>query len=92
MIVQHVIIKGRVQGVFFRDYTRKRALLFHLTGWVRNLPNGSVEALFCGDEKMISKMLNWLKQGSPQSRVDDIKADNMQITEIFSTFEIRYQQ
>jgi len=90
MIARHVTVRGRVQGVFFRDYTRKQAIFLCLTGWVRNLPDGSVEALFCGKDKMVDDMLNWLKQGSPQSKVDNIRVDNMQIEESFSTFEIRY--
>ncbi len=90
MITRHVIVKGRVQGVFFRDYTRKKALLYTLTGWVQNLPDGSVEALLSGDKKMVAAMLNWLKQGSPQSIVDTIAVEDMDVNENFSTFEIRY--
>ena len=90
MITKHVVVKGRVQGVFFRDYTRKQALQFNLTGWVRNLPDGSVEALFCGDEKKVSDMLSWLKLGSPQSRVDSFQINNIHSDESFSTFNIRY--
>ncbi len=90
MITKHVVVKGRVQGVFFRDYTRKQALQFNLTGWVRNLSGGSVEALFCGDKKNVSDMLSWLKLGSPQSRVDSVHIDDIHSDESFSTFNIRY--
>lgn len=90
MITKHVVVKGRVQGVFFRDYTRKQALQFNLTGWIRNLSDGSVEALFCGDEKMVSDMLSWLKLGSPQSRVDSVQINDIYSGESFSTFNIRY--
>ena len=90
MTTKHVVVKGRVQGVFFRDYTRKQAIQYDLTGWVRNLPDGSVEALFCGKEKMVSDMLAWLKHGSPQSRVDSVETDNIHSNETFSTFEILY--
>jgi acylphosphatase len=57
---------------------------------VRNLPEGSVEALFCGEEKHLTSMLSWLKQGSPQSRVDSIHVDDFLSNEKYSTFEIRY--
>ncbi|MBW2658532.1 MAG: acylphosphatase [Deltaproteobacteria bacterium] len=87
---KHVIVRGKVQGVFFRDYTRRQAVKENLTGWVRNLPDGSVEALFSGEEKYLSAMLNWLKQGSPQSRVDSIHVDDLIPDENYTTFEIRY--
>ena len=90
MLTRHVIVKGRVQGVFFRDYTKRYALQFNLAGWVRNLSDGSVEALFCGDEKMVSDMLSWLKRGSPQSRVDSVHINVVHSDESFSTFNIRY--
>ncbi len=90
MITRRVIVKGRVQGVFFRDYTQKKALHYTLTGWVQNLPDGSVETLLCGDKKIVAAMLTWLKQGSPQSRVDTISVENIDVNEKFSTFEVRY--
>lgn len=90
IITKHVVVKGRVQGVFFRDYTRKQAIQHNLTGWVRNLPDGSVEALFYGEEKMVSDILSWLKQGSPQSRVDSVHSDDIHSDETFPSFEIHY--
>ena len=90
MLTRHVIVKGRVQGVFFRDYTQKKALHYRLTGWVRNLPDGSVETLLCGEKEMVSAMLAWLKQGSPHSRIDSIIVDDIDINKEFTTFEIRY--
>lgn len=90
MIKKHVVVTGRVQGVFFRDYTQKQAILYSLTGWVRNLPDGSVEALLCGEEEQVSHMLSWLRQGSPQSRVDSINIDDLHSTDIFLSFEILY--
>ncbi len=66
----HVWITGRVQGVFFRAYTRDAAHLIGVTGWVRNLPDGRVEAVFEGDAEKIEKMVKWCYDGSPMSRVD----------------------
>lgn len=69
----HVWIKGRVQGVFFRAYTLDAAQLFGVTGWVRNLPDGRVEAVFEGEADKVGKMIEWCREGSPMSRVDDIE-------------------
>lgn len=68
-----VQIRGRVQGVCFRMYTEEEALSRNLTGWVRNLPDGSVEALFEGDHKIIEDMIAWCHQGPPAARVQDVK-------------------
>ena len=65
----HALVHGRVQGVFFRDYTRREALHLGLTGWVRNLATGSVETEFEGNPDQVKGMLDWLSIGSPQSLV-----------------------
>ncbi|GBF34296.1 acylphosphate phosphohydrolase [Desulfocucumis palustris] len=70
---KHVLISGRVQGVYFRVYTREAAVGFGLRGWVRNLPDGRVEAVFEGEEQAIEKMLEWCWKGSPSSRVDKVE-------------------
>lgn len=85
----HVIVEGRVQGVWFRDSTRRQALTFNLTGWVRNLPDGSVEAMLYGAEADVSSMLEWLKEGSPQSRVDRLQIKERASSEQLDSFEIR---
>jgi acylphosphatase len=69
----HVWITGRVQGVFFRAYTRDAAQLIGVTGWVRNLPDGSVEAVFEGEADKVEKMIEWCGEGSPMSRVDRVE-------------------
>ena len=68
----HVWITGRVQGVFFRAYTRDAAQLIGVTGWVRNLPDGRVEAVFEGEADKVEKMIEWCREGSPMSRVDRV--------------------
>lgn len=65
----NVIIKGKVQGVFFRVYTRDEAKRLKLKGWVKNLNDGTVEALFIGDKGSINQMIDWCHQGSPNSYV-----------------------
>jgi acylphosphatase len=69
MITVHARIEGRVQGVCFRDYTRQEAKKLGLTGWVKNMPDGSVEAVFQGSENDIEKMTKWLDSGSPHANV-----------------------
>ncbi|SDP61922.1 acylphosphatase [Desulforhopalus singaporensis] len=85
-----VIVTGRVQGVFFRDYTQKQAARLGLCGWVRNLPDGTVEALIQGKATDIRKMLNWLNTGSPLATVTGIKTWKTAESAVFSSFQIRY--
>lgn len=67
-----ITIRGRVQGVFFRVETRERARSLGLTGWVRNVPDGSVEAVFEGDREKIESMLAWCRRGPDLAEVDDV--------------------
>lgn len=86
-----VIVKGRVQGVFFRAYTEDEARSRGLTGWVRNLPGGDVEALLCGEPGDVEQMTFWFKKGSPLSRVDEILVDKIDDPgDLKGRFEIRY--
>lgn len=68
-----VLIKGRVQGVFFRAYTRDAAIEAGVAGWVRNLIDGRVEALFEGDQASVDRMIAWCRHGSPLSRVESVE-------------------
>ena len=70
MIRTAVVVNGRVQGVAFRHYTCQRALELGVTGWVRNLPDGSVEGLFEGDETSVKALVDWCRSGPPAARVD----------------------
>jgi len=86
-----VRIEGRVQGVFFRDFTRREATRLGLTGWVRNLPDGAVEALLEGGDQAVAAMLTWLETGSPRSRVDVVRRQ-MEATDVIPChgFTVRY--
>lgn len=66
-------ISGRVQGVFYRAATRKQALSMGLTGYARNLPDGRVEVLACGDEQTVTALRNWLWEGPPHAQVKDVQ-------------------
>lgn len=86
----HVFISGRVQGVFFRAYTRDKALELGLRGWVRNIPDGRVEAVFEGDRGRIGEMLKWCNEGSPYARVEDVEVHWEEPRLDMRSFEIRY--
>lgn len=83
-----VLISGRVHGVYFRAYTQQTARLIGITGEVRNLPDGRVEAIFEGDVDNVKKMLAWCNEGSPMSRVDSVEVLNEIYTGEFANFEI----
>ena len=86
----HVIVEGRVQGVFFRACTRDEAVRLGLSGWVRNRPNGSVEALVEGKKGAVNKMVQWFQQGSPHSIVEKVHLSEESPLGDFGTFEIHY--
>jgi acylphosphatase len=67
------MIEGKVQGVFFRDTTRRKALELGVSGWVRNVPSGDVEAYLEGDEASVDSMLSWLWEGPPPASVEDVR-------------------
>lgn len=69
----HVLISGRVQGVNFRYATRAAALELGLRGWVRNLRDGNVEAVFEGEEAALKLVLEWCRRGPPAARVEDVE-------------------
>jgi acylphosphatase len=85
-----VIISGRVQGVFFRAYTREAATALKLTGWVRNLHDGSVEAVFEGEDKNVESMLEWCKKGPPHAVVKHVDFTDEPSTGEFRDFRVTY--
>jgi acylphosphatase len=86
----HVLIAGHVQGVFFRANTCRQARSLGLTGWVRNLADGRVEAVFEGDEAATDAMRNWCRTGTPPARVDRLEANDASPTGEFTGFTIVY--
>jgi acylphosphatase len=69
----HVVVRGRVQGVFFRAEARNRARLLGLVGWVRNNADGTVEAAFEGDPDKVDSMVEWCRRGPAHAEVEDIE-------------------
>ncbi|MDA8123975.1 MAG: acylphosphatase [Deltaproteobacteria bacterium] len=86
----HVLIQGRVQRVYFRANTQRQANALGLTGWVRNLPDGRVEALFEGPESNAVAMRDWCRTGTPPARVDLLEAREESPTGEFTSFDILY--
>jgi len=86
----HVIVEGRVQGVYFRAFTRDEAVRLGLCGWVRNRSNGSVEAIVEGKKSDVGKMEHWFRQGSPHSIVEQVHITEEPPVGDSSTFEIHY--
>jgi acylphosphatase len=85
----HVWIAGRVQGVAFRAYTIDEAKLRGVAGWVRNLPDGRVEAVFEGDKAAVEAMIAWCRKGPPAARVSSVEVE-WEEPEGESGFGVRY--
>ncbi len=86
----HVYVTGRVQGVFFRAETQRTANLLKLTGWVRNLMDGRVEALFEGEDVNVDKMTTWCYSGPPAARIDHVDVMEEPYTGNMQGFRITY--
>lgn len=77
-VARRFVVKGRVQGVFFRDSTRRVAQSLGLTGHALNLPDGDVEVLACGDAEAIARLESWLHDGPPLSRVTAVVSSDVE--------------
>ena len=86
----HVIIEGRVQGVFFRHHTQEMAYKLNVTGWVKNRRDGSVEALFEGDKKQVDQIIQWCHRGPSEARVMNVHVTWEDYTGEFDDFSVRY--
>ncbi len=84
----HVFISGRVQGVFFRACTRDEARHLGLNGWVRNLADGRVEAVFEGEEQQVRQMIAWCHAGPAYALVRKVEVIPEEYTGEFDTFRI----
>ena len=86
----HVYISGRVQGVFFRAETQRAAQGFNITGWVRNLADGRVEADLEGEDKNVDKMIAWCHKGPPAARIEEVLTKEEPFIGEFRDFSIKY--
>lgn len=80
------VVTGKVQGVFFRANTQEQAERLGITGWAKNLSDGSVEVLAYGEAEKLQDLFNWLKQGPPRARVDDITYEEI-LWQDYSSFD-----
>lgn len=86
----HAVVYGRVQGVFFRQTTLEQAKKLGLSGWVRNLADGTVEAEFQGDQEAVGRMLDWLPRGSIESSVVRVESREKEPVSGESEFIIKW--
>jgi acylphosphatase len=86
----HLTISGKVQGVFFRDFTQKTAQSLEVKGWVRNAADGTVEAVLQGDEDSVKDMISRLKKGPSSADVNDIQVNWESPDKDFEGFEVRF--
>ncbi len=90
MVRARVRVYGRVQGVFFRYNTRKKALELGLSGWVRNVPDGTVEILVEGPRDKVERLIDWARVGPPLARVTKVDVQWEDYKGEFDSFEIVY--
>ncbi|MDX1811731.1 MAG: acylphosphatase [Gammaproteobacteria bacterium] len=87
-MVIHCIVKGKVQGVWFRQATMEKANELKITGWVRNMDNGDVEVLASGEEDQLDLFKSWMWEGSANARVEEILVENAE-DQVFSGFSVK---
>ena len=85
----NVIIRGLVQGVNFRWHTRQTALGLNVTGWVKNLPDGSVQGCYEGEEEAVNALVAWCRRGPDWARVDEVAVNRDEFRGEFDGFEVR---
>lgn len=88
MVRYRVLVSGRVQGVFFRDTCRQIAVRHGVSGWVRNLPDGRVEAVFEGTQDNVRQLVDWTRQGPRHAVVSDVWVSQEQ-PEGLDSFQVR---
>ena len=85
----HIVVKGRVQGVFFRASTLERAQELGLRGWVRNRPDGAVEIVAEGSEAAVAGLIEWCHHGPPSARVESVDVRPDSSNEVLQGFRLR---
>jgi acylphosphatase len=83
-----IVVRGRVQGVFFRASAQQEALRLGLTGEVRNLPDGSVEAIVEGEKSAVDDFVAWCRRGPPSADVEDVQVKLLPPRDEFRTFTV----
>lgn len=87
-MARRVLVSGRVQGVFYRASCAEQARAAGLAGWVRNLPDGRVEAMFEGDDDAVERLVTWCRSGPPRAAVTDVQVEDVE-PDGASAFDVR---
>ena len=85
----YVLISGKVQGVFFRNFTKKNAKQLGINGYAKNLANGKVEVVAEGDKRQLDALVKLLRQGPPAAKVDDVKIEERDFTGEYKSFDVK---
>jgi acylphosphatase len=85
----HLLIRGRVQGVWFRASARAEAQALSLAGWARNRPDGAVELVAEGPSETLERLIAWCRKGPPLARVDEVQIERGPASGEFRGFEVR---
>ena len=85
---RHVLVTGRVQGVFFRAWTVEQAQRLHVNGWVRNCPDGSVEVHLEGEDAAVNWLIDLISDGPPSARVANIRVSDASVEDL-TKFDVR---
>ena len=81
-------VSGRVQGVWYRAHTREKAVGLGIVGFVRNLPDGTVEIVAQGDDAQVDTLMDWARVGPPMAEVSEVRVREMVEDEEFNSFEV----
>ena len=87
-MARRVLVSGRVQGVFYRGSCAEQARAAGLAGWVRNLLDGRVEAMFEGDDDAVERLVTWCRSGPPRAAVTDVQVEDVE-PDGASAFDVR---
>ena len=89
-VALHAVVRGRVQGVYFRTFIIRRGAELGLTGYAHNLPDGSVEVRAEGETGQLQELLDHIRTGPPAARVEEVNTDWSEHTEGYTVFKIKY--
>lgn len=90
LIAKHILVKGKVQGVFFRKNTRQFAAELNITGWVKNTDDGHVEIFAQASEDILEQLILWCKQGPPKADVEEVEIKDARPDNSIKHFAIKY--
>lgn len=91
MIARHIVVSGKVQGVFFRKNIKQKAGKLNVSGWVKNTNDDKVEIFAQGSEENIDSFINWCKHGPPKAEVRNIQVQEKEINNTLNEFSIVYE-